>query len=336
VKHPCRVAAYALAGIALFVAHPSAAQTLEKIKVTMAATSVNYAPYLVAIDKGYFKEAGFDVEIVKAGGGIATPALISGSVDFSTSGSAAISAILRGAPLRVIFYPWDRIDYEIWATDPAIKSVKDLKGRTIGIISRGDTMEVAVRIVLQSQGVDPNSVSYTPLGFGNARLAAVSAGTMPAVVLAPIDVDRLKDSDKLGKAHMVYDTYNKVKMPLTGTAVSVAAIEKNPARVTRFVRAVAKGLAYTAAFRDPTVDILKKYNEGTSRETILSTYKQTLETRTEDGSIPEALQHQEATMRAELIGVPKDKIPPLDKVYDFRFAEEVGHELAAAHWKPTP
>ena len=331
-----KLALLGLVGAAVLVAYAGAALALEKVKVTMAATSVNYAPYLVAIDRGYFKDEGFEIEIVFTGGGTATPALISGSQDFSTSGSAAISAILRGAPLRVIFYPWDRIDYQIWATDPTIKTVRDLKGKAIGIISRGDTMEVAIRIVLLRSGMDPNGVSYTPLGFGNARLAAIGAATLPAAILAPIDVDRLKEMGKLGDARMIYDTYDKVKMPLTGLAVSAEALDKDPGRIKHFVRAVAKGLAFSAAFRDRTVDILATYNKGMGRESILATYDHTLATRTEDGSIPEELQTQEATMRAELIGLPKDKVPPLDKIYDFRIAKEVGKELAAEHWKPAP
>lgn len=325
-----------LAGMAMLAGRNAAADAPEKIKVTMAALSVNYAPYLVAIDKGYFKDEGFEIEIVTTGGGTGTPALISGSIDFSTSGSAAISAILRGAPLRVIFYPWDRIDYQIWAADPSIQTVQDLKGKAVGIISRGDTMEVAIRIVLMRHGMDPNSVSYTPLGFGPARMAAISAGTLPAVLLATIDVDQLKEAGKLGNARLIYDMYDKVKMPLTGTAVSAAMLEKNPDRVKRFVRAVAKGLAYTGAFRDGTVAILEKYNKGASAKTILATYEHTLPTRTEDGSIPEELQRQEATIRAELIGVAPDKMPPLDQIYDFRIARDVGHELAAQNWKPSP
>jgi ABC-type nitrate/sulfonate/bicarbonate transport system substrate-binding protein len=335
VRQALRLAAYALVGAAVFGTHPHAAQAIEKIKVSMAATSVNYAPYLVAVEKGYFKDEGFDVAIVKAGGGTATPALISGSLDFSTSGSAAVSAIMRGAPLRVIFYPWGRIDYQIWATKPDIKTVEDLKGKQIGIISRGDTQEVAIRIVLARHGMDPNGVGYTPLGFGGGRMAAISSGSLPAAVLAPVDVGRLKKAGKLGNAHLVFDTHDTVKMPLTGTAVSVAMLERNPDRVKRFIRAVAKGLAYTGTYRGATVDMLLKYNPKTARETIMETYEGTLSGRTEDGSISEELQSQEATSRAEVIRLAKNKIPPLDKIYDFRIAKAVGKELAAAHWKPT-
>ncbi len=329
-----RLAACALVGATMLAAFSHPAAAAEKIKVTMAALSGNYAPYLVAIEKGYFKEEGFDVEVIKAGGGTATPALMSGSIDFSTSGSAAVSAIERGAPLRVIFYPWDRIPYQIWATTPAIKSLADLKGKQIGIISRGDTMEVAVRIALARQDMSPTAVSYTPLGYGNARIAAAGSGALPAVVLSTIDARRLKKSGKGDKAHMVYDLHATVKMPLTGTAVSAKALSENPDRVKRFLRAVEKGLAYTAAFPEPTVDILTKYNPKTKREALADTLDETLAGKT-DGTISEELQRQEATTRAEVIGLAKDKVPPLDKIYDFHLTKQVVHELAAANWKPV-
>lgn len=335
MRHSLRLLGGAIASVTLLAALPHGALAIEKIKVSMAASSVNYAPYLVAIEKGYFKDEGFDVEVVKAGGGTATPALISGSLDFSTSGSAAVSAIMRGAPLRVIFYPWDRIDYQIWVTKPEIKTIADLKGKQIGIISRGDTQEVAIRIILARNGIDPNAVGYTPLGFGGGRMAAISSGSLPAAILAPVDVGRLKKAGKLGNAHMLFDTHDTVRMPLTGTAVSATLLEKSPERVKRFIRAVAKGLAYTDAFHDATGDILLKYNPKTARATIMETYELTLSGKTGDGSISEDLQRQEAMNRAEVIRLDKSKVPPLDKIYDFRIAKEVGKELAAAHWKPT-
>jgi hypothetical protein len=40
-------------------------------------------------------------------------------------------------------------------------------------------------------------------------------------------------------------------------------------------------------------------------------------------------------VRAELLGIPKAQIPPIDKVYDFRFAQTVNAELDRARWRPT-
>jgi ABC-type nitrate/sulfonate/bicarbonate transport system substrate-binding protein len=205
-------AALALAADAL----PASAQTLEKLSMSIASTSMNYAPYFIPIEKGYFKEEGFEIEIVKAAGGAATPALLSGQTDISTSGSAALSAILKGGQMKIIFYPWDQLTYQVWSTKPEIKTIQDVKGKAVGIQSRGDTFETSMRLVLLKHGMDPNSVSYTPLGFGDARRAAIASGSLPVAIISPQDVDELKKVGLLKNATLIYDMYKKIELPLTG------------------------------------------------------------------------------------------------------------------------
>ena len=322
--------------LATLVPHDAAAQQLEKIKMAIAARAMNYAPYFIPIEKGYFKEEGFDVEIVDAGGGVATPAQISGDIDFNTSASSALSAMLRGAQLRIIYYPWDKTIYQIWASTPEIKTLDDIKGKAIGVQTRGDTFELGVRIVLQNAGIDPNAVIYTALGVNNTRRAAMAAGSLPVAVITPEDVDWLKSNNLIKTSHMLYNMYPAIGMPLAGTAVRVSDLEKNRDRVKRFIRAVQKGFMYTFAYRSQTVDIVSNFAKNTDKGSLNATYNDTVVTRTKDGSISEDLQRQEATLRAELIQFPKDKIPPLDKLYDFSIAKEVWSELNAQGWKPTP
>src|SRR4051812_8035754 len=63
-------------------AGPAAVDTrpaaLEPIKVSFAADSAVYAPFFIAMEKGYYADQGLAIEMVKAGGGVATPALIAG------------------------------------------------------------------------------------------------------------------------------------------------------------------------------------------------------------------------------------------------------------------
>src|ERR1700691_5502210 len=74
----------------------------ESFKISYAGTNANFAQYFAADDKGYFKDEGLDVQLVQLGGGTATPALIAGDLAYSGSPSSAMSAILRGAPLKAI------------------------------------------------------------------------------------------------------------------------------------------------------------------------------------------------------------------------------------------
>jgi len=78
------------------------ASALTPIKITVPSVTPDDGAYFVAAQKGYFTEEGLDVEFVFSGGGTSTPALISGSIQGSASGSSAISAIMKGAPLRVV------------------------------------------------------------------------------------------------------------------------------------------------------------------------------------------------------------------------------------------
>ena len=311
------------------------AQALEKVKMSIAATQANYITYYAAIEKGYFKEEGFEVEIVHAGGGVATPAQISGDIEFNTSGSSALSAILKGAPLKLVYFPWERPTYQIWSTTPEIKTLADLKGKSIGIQTRGDTFEVGVRVSLMKNGLDPNSVGYTPLGFGAGRMAAISSGSLPAVVVTRVDIEQLRAMDKMPKGNLLYDMYETIRMPYTGVAVADANLKKDRERIKRFVRACIKGHYYAATHREESIEMVAKYNPKVDRKALGIEFDEVIASRTADGTVSEELQRLETDIRAQLINVPKDKIRPLAEIFDFSMAHEVNRELKTAGWKPA-
>ncbi len=87
-----------------------------------------YADLLLGSTTAISPTKGIDVELVQAGGGVATPALIAGDLQFSGSPAAAISAILKGAKLKVLFITNDHAAYQLWARAD-IKTIADLKGQ---------------------------------------------------------------------------------------------------------------------------------------------------------------------------------------------------------------
>ena len=141
-----RAIAAIAASLLMLPGNAALAQTLQKITITYASNDANQSAPLVAVQKGYFAAEGLDVELQYAGGGTATPALISGSIQASGSASSALTAILKDAPLRVVGVIADSPTYSLWVTSD-IKSAADLKGKTIGVATRGDTLEVASRFV---------------------------------------------------------------------------------------------------------------------------------------------------------------------------------------------
>src|SRR6516225_1966925 len=181
----------ALIAAAAFTCLP--ANAADMVKVTYPTLTSSYIFFFSAISKGYYKEENLDLDVIESAGGVATPALVSGDVQFSTSGSSAISAIMRGAKLKVLAVGEDRPSWQIWTTRPELKTFQDLKGLQIGVLSRGDTGEVAIRYVLKKLNLPQDFVSYTPMGSALAtRMAVVRAGSLPAAVLQPAEVETLR------------------------------------------------------------------------------------------------------------------------------------------------
>jgi NitT/TauT family transport system substrate-binding protein len=302
---------------------------LEKLQVSFASVSAVYTPFLIAMDKGYYAEDGLEIEMVRVGGGVATPALISGETQYSTSAATSVSAILKGAPLKVIYTNADRAGYDLWTSAPDVQTLRDLVGKAIGIQSRGDTMEIAARMVLQQNGIDHNAVNYVAMGVGNQRLVALQNGTIPAAVLGTSDTVEAREAGISGR--IVADLRKDVQMLYTGVATSDQELRERGERVRRFLRATIKGREYYKAYRDESIDILTKYNDR-PREANAVDYDDVLPAMPADASMPVDLQQRDTLLRAEVNGVAP---VPVEQIYDYAPVREVYGEITASGWRPT-
>jgi ABC-type nitrate/sulfonate/bicarbonate transport system substrate-binding protein len=322
------VLACALWGATL-VAGQVAAAAEEKVRFSVAAITGSYMDEFVAIEKGYHREERLAVEMIRAGGGIATQALIAGDLHFSTSAGSALSAMLRGAEIKVVYTNIDRPGYQVWSAQPEIKSLKDLIGKKIGVTTRGDTQELSVRLLLRKHGIDANSVAYIPVGFGGTRLAALQAGSVDAVPLGAGDFAQLKQP----RGHMLGDTEKEIRFAYVGLAVSSRLLARQPNLVERYLRSVIKGREYARRYREQTILILGKVTQR-KREFNEIDYDSTVPVLTAEGWVSEEILKEDVAMRSELVGVP----PPADyaKFFDYSMVRKIYRELKATGWKPTP
>ncbi len=320
--------------VAIFCCGPSHAA--EKVKVTYPTLTASFIFFFTAIDKGFYKEEGLDLDVVEAGGGVATPALISGNAQFSTSGSSAISGIMKGARLKVLLVGEDRPSWQLWTTNPDIKTFDDLKGKQVGIISRGDTGEVAVRYYLKKRGLPNNYVSFTPMGSSlGARMAVVRSGSLPAALLQPAEVETLKSSGGFEKGRLIVDFAKEVRSTFNGLATSDDMIKNHPDTVLKFVRATRKGMIYARELRDQAIDVFVRVMKSSPGGAALG-YDELRKVMAEDGTIPPDAQKAEIELRGDMLGMAADKIPPVSAVFDFSWANKVNAELKASGWKPKP
>ena len=301
----------------------------EKVRFSVAAVTASYMDEFVAIEKGFHREEGLSAEMLRIGGGIATQALIAGDLHFSTSAGSALTAMLRGAEIKVVYTNIDRPGYQLWSGQPELKTLRDLIGKRIGVTSRGDTQELSTRLLLRKHGIDPNSVAYVPVGFGAQRLAALQAGAVDAVPLGAGDFSQLKQP----RGHMLGDTQKEIRFAYVGLAVSSRLLARQPQLVERFLRAVIKGREYGRRYRDQTMPIIGKYT-GRKREFNELDYDSTVPVLTAEGWVGDDVLKEDVAMRAELVGVPA----PADyaKFFDYSIVKKIYRELKSTGWKPVP
>jgi ABC-type nitrate/sulfonate/bicarbonate transport system substrate-binding protein len=301
----------------------------EKVRFSVAAVTGSYMDEFIAIEKGYHRDEGLTVEMIRAGGGIATQALMAGDLHFSTSAGSALSAMLRGAEIKVVYTNIDRPGYQLWSGQSDIKTLKDLVGKRVGVTSRGDTQELSVRLLLRKHNIDANSVAYMPVGFGATRLAALQAGTVDAAPLGAGDFAQLKQP----KGHMLGDTEKEIRFAYVGLAVSSRLLARQPNLVERFLRSVIKGREYARRYREQTIPILGKYTQR-KREFNEIDYDSTLPVLTAEGWVSDEILKEDIAMRADLVGVPA----PADygKLFDYSIVKKIYRELKKAGWKPAP
>jgi ABC-type nitrate/sulfonate/bicarbonate transport system substrate-binding protein len=119
---------------------------------------------------------------------------------------------------------------------------------------------MAVLALLKRNGLPRDYVSFTPMGTGGARLAALKSKALPAVLVNWFEIAELRPSD-LAEAHSVVDLYGEVRMPYNGLATSDDMIRNKSDLLHRFVRATLKGVAYTLAFHAESVKLVSEYGK---------------------------------------------------------------------------
>jgi NitT/TauT family transport system substrate-binding protein len=133
-------------------------------------------PVIVGIEKGFFKAQGLAVEFVPfRGGPDLSKGVLSGDVLLGISGGTDILVFReKGAPLKMVASHVEGNDFTLNVA-PDVKSVADLKGKSIGCTAPGSTTWVLARMVAKQQGWNPDKdVQVVALGGLDAQLAALS------------------------------------------------------------------------------------------------------------------------------------------------------------------
>jgi NitT/TauT family transport system substrate-binding protein len=194
-----------LAGwLAALVVLTGLANAADNPRVTIAvggAGCLCYLPTVLARELGEYDKAGLAVELINfKGGSQALTAVLGGSADV-VSGyfDHCVNLAAKNQPL-VSFVTYDRYPGLVLTVAPkfadAIKSVKDLAGRKVGVSAPGSSTDFFLKYLLHRNGVDPNSVAVVGIGLDATAIAAMENSLVEAAVMLDPAVTLLQDKHK--------------------------------------------------------------------------------------------------------------------------------------------
>ena len=138
--------------ILLFAVQPAAAA--ERVRISVSSLDVAFLTPAVAQKRGFFKEEGIDAEIIRMNANVSITALTTGDIDYTTIFGSVVRAAIRGLPIKVVASFLDS-PTQMLVARPEYKSIKELKGKTLGVSSFGATADVSARMMLRYSGIDP-------------------------------------------------------------------------------------------------------------------------------------------------------------------------------------
>lgn len=308
------------AAIILLVANGTASPA-EKIRVGVPQQVVHWMVFPLAQQKGFFKEEGFDTEIVQITGPSGRSALMSGDIDYYTTIAFIVQSAIVGLPVKVIA-AYVNCPPFVLMSRPELKSAQDLKGKTMGIgAPPGSSPDVIAKLSLKHLGLNPDKdVKYVYLNSHERTYLALEQGLYAAgLIPPPFDFKGAKlGLNSLARAAEIL-TY-----PEDGLIATVKKIKEKPDEAKRVIRAGIKANRYIRTQREGTIQFLMAWQK-VDRETATANYDSAVRSFNDDGSLPEAglrLIIDEAKKTAKV-----EREIPLTNVADLSILREAQKEL---------
>jgi NitT/TauT family transport system substrate-binding protein len=235
--------------------------TLQAINLPMGyVANVQFSPFYVTREQGYFADAGYDVSFDYRWETDGIQLVAAGELPFTVaSGDQVIQARSMGLPVVAVAAWWQAFPVSIISLqDIPLDSPSDLRGLRIGLPETFGASYIGLRALLEAGGLTERDVDLQAIGY--AQLAALTAGTVDAVVVYTNNEPVVLGLQGTAFNELrVMDHANLVSNVLVSNETYIA---ENPEKVTLFVDAFLRGLSETLDDPEAAFEISETYVEG--------------------------------------------------------------------------
>jgi NitT/TauT family transport system substrate-binding protein len=223
---------------------PSANEALTHIRLPMGyIPNIQYAPFYVAVEKGYFREAGIEVEFDYRFETNGVALVGAGELPFAVvSGEQVLLARAQGLPVVYVAAWYQEYPIVVVAkSELGVVIPQDLKGRRIGLPGLFGANYVGLRALLFDAGMSESDVTLESIGFNQVELMAAGQQDIIVGYAANEPVQLRAQGIPVTELRVA----NYVGLASNGILASEKVIAENPALVRAFVGAFLKGLKYS-------------------------------------------------------------------------------------------
>ena len=265
----------------LFLQIAGAAHGADKIRLAVPDVGGQFLTFPLAQNFGFLKQEGIEAEIVLIRGNAALAAITGGDVDYTVGIPQGVHGALAGLPLKIVacFEPSSTL---LILASPKVKSLADLKGRTVAVGAVGGAPTRIARLLLQQARINPDrDINFLSAGAAQARVALMKQGLADAAMVPPpFDVE----GQKLGYS-VLARTHELLSFPQSGLTVHVNRLRDKRGEIERMIKAGIRANVFLRSNRDATVNFLSRWQRSTP-DLARATYDSIRLVYNQDGSMP--------------------------------------------------
>jgi NitT/TauT family transport system substrate-binding protein len=289
-------------------------EEIESIRLPMGfIADPQYAPFYVAVEKGYFAEAGYEIEFDYSFETDGIALVGAGELPFAiVSGEQVILARAQNLPVVYVMEWFQEFPIAlVTKTETGINTPADLAGRQVGVPGFFGATYVGYIGLLSANGLSLDDVETTDIGFTQVE----SLRSDQVEVVAGYVNNEPIQLEAQGEDVRVFPVADYIDMVANGIITNETMVSENPERVEAFVHAFLRGLADTLADPDGAYEISKNFVEGLddSRMPVLEASLALWEADTlGETEASSWVQTEEILLQINLLDAP---VPDLDRAY---------------------
>ena len=291
---------------------------LSPVRIGYVSRSILDMPYIIARDRGFFREEGLEPELIFMRAAQTIPAMLAGGVDFGTATGTAIAAAVSGVDVRLIFALTDRPSFDLISL-PSITSVQQLRGKKLGTSGVGSLAEILARQILIANKIPLEQVTFLPFGTSDVTYVALKAGTIDATMLQ-IPQKFFAVDEGFRNLAAGADVYRAVMGGLTTTKNT---INDRPELVNKTIRATMRAVNLIKNDKNYVLGFMKGPHLDLSGERARFTervYDATIQLYLSTHTVDETLQREMIAIASQRVK-PGQPVPP-ERVFDFSFVQK--------------